>query len=311
MTASLHVVCSVGLPTGDTVDIIRRRFSGAPGPRVALVAGIRGDTPEGVRVAHMVAQVLEGLGDAMVGTVDVYPCVNPLAAHRGGRRWPFFDQDLNRRFPGRSGGHAPDRVAWELVRDLRGAQLLIEVRGAHPAFSETPQAHIRAGDARTEALARTSNVNLVWARRPGPAAPSTLAYQFPGSIVLEGGRGNRLTEGVGKALRDGVLNLLSHLKVVPEEALPFHWAAITRPEVVGDAGVHRVRSDRGGLFLPALGPWSPVGAGEVLGAVIDPIDGRVLRELVSPAAGRVVAVREQPVVFPGSMVARVAEVGDG
>ena len=142
-----------------------------------------------------------------------------------------------------------------------------------------------------------TNVNLVWARRPGPAAPSTLVYQFPGAIVLEGGRGNRLTEGVGVSLRDGILNLLNHLKVVPDEGLPFHWAAVNRPHTVGDAGVHRVRSDEGGLFLPERAPWDPVAPGTLLGRVIDPIDGHLRQELVSEIAGRVVAVREQPVVY--------------
>ena len=311
MTVKLDVVCTVGLPTGDTVEIIRRRFSGGPGMRVAVVAGIRGDTPEGVRIAHLVAHALEAVHEDLKGTVDIYPCVNPLAAHRGSRRWPFFDQDLNRRFPGRSQGHAPDRVAWELVRDLTGADLVIEVRGAHPAFSETAQAHVRLGDKVAAERALKTNVNLVWTRRPGPAAPSTLVYQFPGAIVLEGGRGNRLTDGVGVALRDGVLNLLNHLKVMPDEGLPFHWAAVSRPEMVDDARVFRVRTDEGGLFLPDLSPWDPVEPGVRLGRVIDPIDGSIRQELTATVTGRLVAVREQPVVFPGNMVARVAEVSGG
>jgi len=311
VTVKLDVVSTVGLPTGDTVEIIRRRFSGGAGMRVAVVAGVRGDTPEGVRVAHLVGHALEAVHESLSGTVDIYPCVNPLAAHRGSRHWPFFDQDLNRRFPGRGQGHAPDRVAWELVRDLTGADLVIEVRGAHPAFSETAQAHVRFGDDEAAQRALKTNVNIVWNRKPGPAAPSTLVYQFPGAIVLEGGRGNRLTEGVGVALRDGILNLLNHLKVVPDKGLPFHWAAVTRPEIVTDAQVFRVRSDEGGLFLPDLTPWDPVEPGTRIGQIIDPIDGRIRQELVAKVAGRLVAVREQPVVFPGNMVARLVEVSGG
>jgi predicted deacylase len=311
VTIKLDVLSTVGLPTGDSVEIVRRRFSGGDGPRVAVVAGIRGDTPEGVRVAHLLASALEGFHESLGGTVDVYPCVNPLAAHRGSRHWPFFDQDLNRRFPGRVNGHAPDRVAWDLVQDLRGAAFLIEVRGAHPAFSEAPQAHVRSGDDEACRLARLANVNVVWSRRPGPAAPSTLAYQLPGSIVLEGGRGNRLTAGVGLALRDGVLNLLNHLRVVPDEGLPFHWAAVTRPETVEDDQVHRVRTVEGGLFLPEVTTWDEVASGACLGRVVDPINGQSREDVLAPAAGRVMAVREQPVVFPGSMVARVVEVSGG
>ncbi len=311
MTARHEVLCSIGLPTGDAVDVVRRRFQGGSGPRVAVVAGIRGDTPEGVRVAHQVASFLAGVHDQLAGTVDVYPCVNPLAAHRGARHWPFFDQDLNRRFPGRPNGHAPDHVAWALVQDLAGIDQLIEVRGAHPAFSEVPQAQVRATDSRAAELARHGNVQVVWTRHPGPAAPSTLAWQFPETIVLEGGTGNRLSTGVGRNLAHGVLNMLAELEVLTNELLPFHWAGMTRPPAVGDTEVHRVRSGAGGLFLPEVGVWDELEPSTLLGTVVDPITGACVERIVSPSTGRVMAVREQPVIFPGTMVARVVEAALG
>ena len=299
------------MPTGDRVDIVRRRFKGAEGPRVVLVAGIRGDAPEGIRVAHNVASVLSGCHDTLQGTVDIYPCVNPLAAHRGLRNWPFFDQDLNRRFPGRANAHAPDLVARTLVDDVQGASQVLEVRGAHSAFAEAPQAQVRAGDSEAAKLARSANVHVVWARTPGPAAPSTFAWQFPNTIVLEGGTGNRLTTQVATTLSNGVLNLLNVLGVLPDDALTFHWAGVNRPAVVGDDQVHRIRANLGGLFLPRHTPWESVEKDEPLGEVIDPISGALREVIVSPEGGRVLALREQPVVLPGSMVARVVEVQDG
>jgi len=311
VTAQTSVICSAGMPTGDRVDIVRRRFQAGEGPRVVLVAGIRGDAPEGIRVAHNVARVLGACHEQLCGTVDIYPCVNPLAAHRGLRNWPFFDQDLNRRFPGRANAHAPDLVARTLVDDVQGATQVLEVRGAHAAFAEAPQAQVRSGDSEAAKLARSANVHVVWSRAPGPAAPSTFAWQFPNTIVLEGGTGNRLTPEVATTLSNGVLNLLNVLGVLPDDALTFHWAGMSRPEVVGDEQVHRIRADVGGLFLPRHRPWDAVGEGESLGEVIDPISGAQLAEIPSPKAGRVLALREQPVVLPGSMVARVVEVSDG
>jgi len=311
VSARPDVLHSIGMPSGDSVDIVRKTFEGSEGPRVAIVAGIRGDTPEGVRVAHTIAGVLGTHHESLLGRVDVYPCVNPLAAHRGIRHWPFFDQDLNRRFPGRPDGHAPDVVAWKLVQDLEGAEMIIELRGAHPAFSETPQAHVRSTAESAAELARHANVNLVWMRDPGLAAPSTFAAQFESTLTLEGGTGNRLTPGVGQALAEGALNVLNVLGVLPDDALPFHWAAVTRPTTVTDAHVHRVRAGRAGLFLPGKAPWDPVEADEVLGEVIDPATGDRLEEVRSPCAARIAAMRDQPVVFPGTLVARIVEGADG
>lgn len=298
-------VVSVEMPSGGDVDIVRRRFEGSSGPRIAVVAGIRGDTPEGIRVAHELCQFLEGVEDRLRGTVDVYPCANPLAAHRGSRLWPFFDVDLNRSFPGREDGHPPDRVAWALARDVQGAEQVFELRGAHPAFREAAQAQVRQRDSRAAELAMGGNVAVVWARHPGPAANSTFAHQQPGTIVLEGGTGNRVTPGVGRDLREGLLNIMGMIGVLAEDDLPFHWAALQRPILVTDEEVVRVRAARGGLFLPEGTPWQEVEAGGLLGTVVDPSSGATCEAVTSPVSGRLLAVREQPVVFPGSMVARV------
>ena len=290
---------------------MRRRFAGQradadrPPRRVAIVAGIRGDAPEGMRVAHRVATFLAEVEPRLNGTVDVYPCANPLAAHRGSRLWPFFEVDLNRLFPGRPGGHPPDRVAHALYQDVSGADLVIELRGARPAFAEAAQAHVRLRDSAAAELAMHANVALVWAREPGPEAAGTFAHQFPGTIVLEGGTGNRLTAGVGKDLSDGVCNVLANLGVVAESDLPFHWAGLQRPIRVTDEAVVRIRASRSGLFLHDGALWDEVAEGDVIGVVIDPASGEEREQVVTPVSGRLLAVREHPVVFPGSMVARV------
>lgn len=303
----LTSIIEVELPSGDVTAVMRRRFGTGGGPRVAVVAGIRGDAPEGIRVAHAVMRFLEGYESRLQGTIDIYPCANPLAAHRSSRLWPFFDVDLNRLFPGRPGGHPPDLVAHALCEDVRGADQVIELRGARGAFREAPQAHVRLRDADAAKLAAQANVAVVWRRRPGPAAASTFAHQFPGTIVLEGGTGHRLTQGVGEDLSDGVLNILATLGLVGEADLPFHWAGLRRPRLVDDSEVLRVRAERGGLFLPAGGAWKEVAAGEPLGTVVDPVTGELREEVRASANVYVLAIRELPVVFPGTMVARVVK----
>ena len=187
---------------------------------------------------------------------------------------------------------------------------MIEVRGANTAFTEALQAQVRHTDQDAAELARHGNVEVVWARVPGPAAPSTLVYQFASSIVLEGGTGNRLTAGIAESLANGVLNILNVKGMLPDEALPFHWAGVARPRIVTDDHVCRVRAEVGGLFLPMVRPWDEVEASQLIGEVVDPIGGRVLEEISSPLSGRVLALREQPVVLPGTMVARIVGEGD-
>lgn len=305
MSESTEALCAFELPGGDEVVVSRRRFSGGPGPRVAVVAAVRGDTPEGTRVAHGVARYLREVHDRLQGSVDVYPCINPAAADHGARNWPAFDVDLNRRFPGRADGHGPDLVARALLDALAGAEQVIELRGAHPAFREETQAHVWADAPLALERALRANVRVVWRRGDLGARAGTLAAAVPGLVCLEGGVGNRLTDGVGQELVDGVLNLLVVLGILPEDGLPFHWAAIQRPLVATDEDMLRVHAERGGLFLPLSRTWASLAEGDPLGEVVDPVTGDTLEVLTAPVAGRVLAQREQPVVYPGSLVARL------
>ena len=50
--------------------------------------------------------------------------------------------------------------------------------------------------------------------------------------------------------------------------------------------------------------------GEKIGKLIDPIEGSILKEIVSPCSGLLFTIREHPLVHKGSPLARMAEVGE-
>lgn len=305
MTRTESLIC-IELPSGATVDVVRSVFGKEErGPRIVFVAGIRGDAPEGIRLAHRLAKFLSIHEDQLKGRVEIYPCVNPLAAEQGARLWPFFGVDLNRLFPGNIQGHPPSQVAYRLVEDISGADLVIELRGARPGFSEIPQALVREGDEKSSQIAQWGNVQLVWQRKPGIASQKTFAYQFPHTIVLEGGRGNQLTKAVGNIFYEGCLHILSRLEVLPEDLLPFPWMIIEEPVTLTDTSILRIRANRAGLFLPAVSIADSLHQGDEIGTVIDPATGSIREVICSPVQGKMIAIRNQPVVSAGVMVARL------
>tara|TARA_B100000683_G_C12351084_1_gene498965 strand:- start:211 stop:912 length:702 start_codon:yes stop_codon:yes gene_type:complete len=229
--------------------------------------------------------------------------MNPLAAEQGSRLWPFFDVDLNRLFPGKENGHPPARVAHTLVKDLQKCDYVLELRGARPFFQEITQALVRSEEAAS--LAMHLNVQLVWKRHPGPAASKTFAYQFPNTIVLEGGVGNQLTEDVGEQLRNGLLNFLGQVGLLPEEVLPFSWVGMERPVLVEGESVERVRVSRAGFFVPEVALGATITKGTRIGTVVDISSGILREEILASCDGLLMALRVQPIVSLGTMVARI------
>jgi len=303
-------------PSGATLTVQQHRFgksSRENGLHIAFVAGVRGDAPEGIRVAFRLMQALKGLEPSLEGVVDVYPCINPLAAEQGRRLWPGFDIDQNRQFPGNPQGHPPARLGHQLMNALRGVDVLVELRGARPGFVELPHVMIRTSHENNVVcegvtlldIARQCNTTLVWKRTSGTKADKTLANQFKNVIVLEGGQGNRLTDDVGDIFGDGCLYLLTRTTVLPETLLPFPWMAMEDPIVLEDNQVKRMRVNSAGLFLPSVRLSSVVQEGDEIGVVMDPKTSTSVETIHSTSSGIVIALRNQPVVSLGELVARI------
>ena len=60
-----------------------------------------------------------------------------------------------------------------------------------------------------------------------------------------------------------------------------------------------------GMFVPCVSFGKQVGKGQVIGRILDCGGGQVLQELTAPASGLLFTLREYPVVYPGSLIARV------
>ena len=60
-----------------------------------------------------------------------------------------------------------------------------------------------------------------------------------------------------------------------------------------------------GIYIPAAEHAAHVEQGQERGAVVDPLTGEIRETLKSPASGLLFTQREYPVVYEGSLIARI------
>jgi len=306
----IKTVSVAALPVVENFTIQKNRIENNTGPackRVCIVTGTHGDELEGQYVCAKLANILNDEKQNLSGIVDIYPALNPLGIDTVTRGFPLFDLDMNRIFPGSSSGSLAEVAAYDIIRDIEGADMCIDIHSSNIFLREIPQ--VRVSEQTVDALlpyAMMLNVNLVWIHASATVLESTLAHSLNmrgvKTLVVEMGVGMRITESYCKQLLDGILNLLHELEM---------WNGNTKqPQtslVSKDHSVSFLNSCAGGIFIPRAAHGSHVNSGDIIGSVIDPLTGSTVEDSFAPCSGLLFTLREYPVVFGGSLLARIME----
>jgi uncharacterized protein len=309
-------ILNLQLPYRERLHLRRTVFHGGDGPKVAVVAGIHGDELEGLYVCHRLAGWLENVAqarpDALRGRVELYPALNPLGIDTLQRFVPVFDEDLNRNFPGHRDGLLPQRLADAAMQHLEGAALVIDIHASNIFLREIPQVRINRQFADgLVPLATNMNIDVIWIHGALTVLEATIAHSLNDRgipcLVVEMGVGMRITPAFSEQLLVGILRVWRTLGVLaPDLELP---PCAHIPLLADEANVYYLNAETSGMFVPEVEHWIALRRDQRLGCIVSPHAGRVLSEVRSPVDGVLFTLREYPVVYEGSLMARIMATG--
>ncbi len=305
----IKTVISTELPVDEHLLIRKNSISSGSGKkRICIVTGTHGDELEGQYICYRIGSILQEHPECLDGTVEIYPALNPLGIDSITRGIPSFDLDMNRIFPGDPMGSMAENTAYNIIEDLKGADLVLDIHSSNIFLYEVPQVRINQLTAdRLVPLARHLNLDFLWVHEAATVLEATLAYSLNAlntpTLVVEMGVGMRITKSYGDQLVGGILNLMRHLGVwkgdVPEPPAGHRTILSTR------GTVEFINASASGVFIPLIRQSNEVEAGQSIGRIVDPLRGVVLQEVAVDKPGFVFTIRAYPVVYEGSLLARV------
>ncbi|MFI3264845.1 MAG: M14 family metallopeptidase [Rikenellaceae bacterium] len=304
-------VVSVAMPLDEKLKVRKNVIkSGASSRRICIVTGTHGDELEGQYVCYRLANLLQNNLDKLNGTIEIYPALNPLGIDTISRGIPGFDLDMNRIFPGDVNGAMAERVAYAVLEDLKGADMVIDIHSSNIFLREVPQVRINVEAA--EVLvpqAQLLGIDFIWVHDAATVLEATLAHSLNSTgtpcLVVEMGVGMRVNHTMGDNLVEGILNLLSSLNVWQGE--------VDRSRLcegiisVGDR-VSFLNAEASGIFLTTRKTSEMLECGEEVGTIVDPLTGEILHHVLSPVRGYLFTLRAYPVVYDGSLLARIHQI---
>ena len=304
----IKTIVSTSLPINERFAIRKNIIRNGKGNRrVCIVTGTHGDELEGQMVCYLVAKQLNEHLDLLDGTVEIYPALNPLGIDTIQRGIPNFDLDMNRIFPGNPNGTMAEQAAHLIVEDLKGANLVFDIHSSNLYLRETPQVRINVlNEEELVPLAQRLNIDFVWVHDAATVLESTLAHSLNSTgtkcLVAELGVGQRINHKMCNRLTLGIFNLMKDMGMWKGEV---DQSLISKPIVCKGDSVEFLNAATSGIFITELKCGVVVAEGEEIGQIVEPMTGEVLSSVVSPVEGYMFTIRAYPIVYEGSLMARV------
>ena len=305
----VEIITSVGLPVDEKLMIKKNRI-GSGQKRISIVTGIHGDELEGQYVCYELQQRIEQDKDKLKGIVDIYPAMNPLGIDSITRGIPAFDLDMNRLFPGNIDGNMTEYLAAGIIKDVAGADCVLDIHASNIYLTEIPQIRINELHADTLIpLAKLANVDFIWVHSASTVLEATFAHSLNSigtpTLVVEMGVGMRLTKAYGDQLVDGIFNLMKEMGIWTGDV-----TEVREPVISKDPDdVCFLNASSSGLFIPEVKHGARLKQGDLIGKIVDPLCGSVLDEVRAPIGGMLFTIRDYPIVDEGSLMGRILRDG--
>lgn len=306
---------------------------GAGRKRLCIVTGTHGDELEGQMVCYEMARILQENIGCLDGTVEIYPALNPLGIDTIQRGIPNFDLDMNRIFPGCEHGTMAEQTAYRICNDLKGADMVIDIHSSNLYLRESPQVRINVlSEQQLVPQARHLGVDFIWVHDAATVLEATLAHSLNSTgtpcLVVEMGVGQRINRSMCMHLVKGIFNLMKQMGMWVDDV---NENVDENENGVGDTGISRMTGDAhpllepivckgnrvaflnaecSGVFLTDLRTGKMVSRGQSIGRIVDPLTGTVVSDVVSPVDGFLFTIRAYPIVYEGSLMARIFEYAE-
>jgi len=281
----------------------------APGPILALVAGIHGMEYVPILALEHLRATLDPT--TIRGTIILVHVANmPSFLGRTIYYSPVDGKNLNRVFPGRSDGTVSDRIAAVLTRDVVSRSThLVDLHGGDGNESLRPYAYWITSGAppvaeASRALALAFGLDRIVVDRDRPVDPAASIYLsntaitrgIPAITTEVGGLGRADAASIAIATR-GIAGVLRHLGLRPDGPAPIAAPAW----IVKDAVL---RAHATGLFHAEVECGMTVTAGAVIGTITD-FHGRALEDVRAPFGGEILYIVRTPPITAGEPLAMV------
>ncbi|WP_372653832.1 succinylglutamate desuccinylase/aspartoacylase family protein [Halobacteriovorax sp.] len=289
-------------PLSIPLEVIRGKIGG---PTLFISAAVHGDELNGVEIIRRILKRKEL--NSLRGTLILIPVVNVFGFNNKSRYLPDR-RDLNRSFPGTSGGSLAGRMAKLFIKEVvEKCTHGIDLHTGAIHRANLPQIRACLEDEKTRELAQSFGVPVIIDSkiRDGSLREAARKKKVT-TLLFEGGEALRFNEDVIKSGVKGCFSVMEKIGMIKK---PASKAAKKKKKVYIANNSYWIRSPHSGAvnFFKSLG--DNIKSGDLLANVSNTF-GREGTDIHSNADGILVGISMLPLVNQGDALFHIATFKD-
>lgn len=293
-----EIIYSLKSPYRESLDVTAFNF-GAGKKSVAVVGAFRGNEVQQMYVCSQLIQELKKLEKRGEITEDckitVIPCVNYYSMNIGKRFWTMDNTDINRMFPGYDLGETTQRIADGVFSALQGYEYGIQLASFYQQGNFLPHVKLMETGFTDAQLMRLFGMEFGIVRTPRPYDTTTLNYNWQiwetKAFSVYTKETDTIDDKSAQIAVQAILRFMSNVGIITKK---IHAAYQT--EIIYESGVEQIRTEAGGIFVSCTEIGKTVEENEILGKIIDPLDGETISVIRADYSGIVYFEYNKPLI---------------
>lgn len=288
---------------------IRGYWFGEGDKTVAIIGAMRGDEIQQQYIASKMVAALtrieENGGITKGRSVLVIPSCNPFSMNVSRRFWAMDGTDINRMFPGYDKGETTQRIADAIFQHIQHFEYGMQLASFYMPGDFVP--HVRMLKTGYEDIegAKLFGMPFVTIRKPLPFDTTLLNYNWQlwntRAYSLYAGQTNSIEDETGAQTVNAILRFLGKIGVISYRVRTAGYESV----LIDESDLVNIIANDAGIFFRNRSVGSSVATGEKLGEILDPYDGSVRKEIVTPVGGTVFFAHNKPLALEHSIIFRI------
>lgn len=279
-------------------------------PKIAIVGAMEGDSILPLYCASSLVDFFKSKIDKkkIRGDILIIPSINHYALNIAKRFWPLDNTDINMMFPGYDLGETTQRIAKKVFDAISGYDYGIVLERRPDPANCIPYIKLYKSGYEDILGAKRFGFKMIHHRTMKSIDSVTLQYNWQlwgtkaYSIMCPSG--NLVDKDVANQITQAILRFMGKSKIIN-----YHIFNGYESTVIERNTIAVVKSPKSGIFIPIEIAGNYVSKGQIIGEIVDSLEGNIIYQFKSPCDGMITCYYSNSLIYEHAVAFRLAKIG--